>query len=490
MSLDIKYRPRTYNDVLGQEPTIKILRSFVREGRGFQQSYLFCGAHGSGKTTLGRILARALLCENPQQGDPCGSCTSCRGLLENGTSADFVEVDAATNSGKGDVKKITDEIQYATFSGKRRIYLFDEAHQLSKEALDALLKPLEDNLPGSEDKQLVCIFCTTEPERMRATVLSRCAPAFVIRPQTPAVIADRLAYICEQEGIEADHEMLALIAEITECHIRDALKAIEGVSMLGPLDKANVSAYLHLDTNAAYIDLLDALGSDMAAAFAAVDQITQRSSPVTCYEKLADVAMLAFRTTLGESVPAYWSKERLEALGRAKGAALLGYASRFASRPGRPTKAMLQMDIAHLHHMGGSVTSPTAVLEVRGGPAPKAAPRTASAPQRVVEDPADTVSPVQPQVGQDATEAPGSPSPILTAEPAAAGTQMEEKPDASGTIPDQDALWVEAQSGKAASRKMTSGSPRKPKQTALMSHDEFSTMLGKTLVELSGAGPP
>lgn len=474
MSLDIKYRPRTYDDVLGQEATIKVLRKFVSDGRGFQQSYLFCGAHGSGKTTLGRILARALLCENHHEGDPCGTCTSCKSLLESNSSADFIEVDAATNSGKADVTKITDEIQYATFSGKRRIYLFDEAHQLSKDALDALLKPLEDTLPGSSDKQLVCIFCTTEPERMRATVLSRCAPAFVIRPQKPAYIAERMAYICEQEGIEYDKEMLVLIAEITECHIRDALKAIEGVSMLGAINKENVTSYLHLDLNTAYIDLLDAIGTDLHAAFNACKAIMDRASPLTCYEKLADVAMLAYRASLGEPVPAYWSKDRIVALGARKGSVLLGYASRFASRPGRPSGAMLQMDVAHLHHMGGSVSNPTVVLEVRGGF--EGIPGEVTLPV-----PSETSTP-RPSPPQEKPVNMPDPVPKLKTE------KVEEGPGYSGSIPDQDALWVEAQVGKAAAPKGPVSSRRKGPVSALMTPPEFSNMLRKTLAELAVAG--
>lgn len=469
MSLDIKYRPRTYADVLGQEATIKILRRFVSEGRGFQQSYLFCGAHGSGKTTLGRILARALLCENLQDGNPCDACTSCKGLLTEGSSADFIEVDAATHSGKSDVTKITDEIQYATFSGKRRIYLFDEAHQLSKDALDALLKPLEDTLPGSDDKQLVCIFCTTEPERMRATVLSRCAPAFVIRPQKPRHIAERMAYICEQESIEADMEMLTLIAEITECHIRDALKAVEGVSMLGPINKENVTSYLHLDLNAAYIDLLEAIGVDLTAAFDASKAIMDRASPLTCYEKLAEVAMLAFRASLGESVPAYWNKERIVALGASKQSALLGYASRFSSRPGRPTGAMLQMDIAHLHHMGGSVTHPTAVLEVRGvTPAPS--------------PPSPTTAPSSLPPASHTKSVPPTPTSAVSTEKVDKGSSF------AGMIPEQDALWVEAQQSRAVNRKASpNGRHNTAIKSALMTPSEFSDMLGKTLAELTGA---
>jgi len=466
MSLDIAYRPLKYGDVLGQESTIAILKQYVVEGRGFQQSYLFCGGHGSGKTTLGRILARALLCEAPVNGEPCDECASCLSLLSGGTSIDFMEVDAATKSGKADINRIKEEAQYATFSGKRRIYLFDEAHRLSTEALDALLKPMEDPFPGSEDKQLVCIFCTTEPEKMKATVLSRCAPAFVILSVKPIHIAGRLQHICEQEGIEFELDMLKLIAEITECHIRDAMKAVEGVSMLGGLTKANVESYLHLDLNVAYLDLLDAIGTDLPAAFAAVTKIMERASPRTCYERLVEVSMLAFRASLGESVPTYWGKDRLVALGQAKGTALLGYAARFAGRPGRPTSSMLTVDIAHLHHVGGSVSDPTAVIQVQnvGVPATtQLAPQPAS--QKLPE--------------------------VLTT-PAPAQTVREPSP-VPGNVPEQDALWVEALYGPAAIKKSGAASvatPKNNKPTALKP-EQFANLLYRTLIDLgvSSGGP-
>lgn len=414
-------------------------------------------------TTLGRILARALLCEAPVEGEPCDQCYSCKSLLEHGTSADFVEVDAATHSGKADITKITEEIQYATLSGKRRIYLFDESHQLSKDALDALLKPLEDSLPDSEDKRLVCIFCTTEPEKMRATVLSRCAPAFVIQPQTPEVIATRLRHICEQEGVPFEADMLTLVAEITECHIRDALKAIEGVSMLGGITKANVSTYLQLDLNVAYIDLLEALGRDLNAALVAADAILSRASPLSCYEKLAEVSMLAYQASLGLGVPGHWGKERLAALGRAKGMALLGYASRFASRPGRPTAAMLKMDLSHLHHVGGAVRDPQAVIQVAVAGATQA-PATAPIPVP-------------------------TPAPVASASSSFSTPVMVSSPQ-SGTISEQDALWVAAQRGPAALKRQVREAEKSPCRTTLSPH-EFAKLLAGTLAGMGiGDGGP
>ena len=151
MALDTKYRPTRFDEVIGQDTTVSILREFIRSGSGLRQSYLFAGPFGSGKTTLGRILARSLLCDSPVDGESCAACPSCVEILENGSSVDFVEVDAATNSGMDNIRKIVKQLQYSSFSGKRRIYLFDEAHQLSRDALDALLKPMEDALLGTED---------------------------------------------------------------------------------------------------------------------------------------------------------------------------------------------------------------------------------------------------------------------------------------------------------------------------------------------------
>ena len=368
MALDTRYRPRTYADVLGQRETVQILKQYVASGAGFHQSYLFAGPFGSGKTTLARVLARALLCSAPVDGEPCDRCTSCTSILEGGTSPDFFEIDAATNSGKDSVRRIVDEIQYSTFSGKRKLYLLDESHRLSTDALDALLKPLEDNYPGTQDKLLVCIFCTTEPERMRNTILSRCAPAFVVRPVLPSQVGERLATVCEKEGITYERPALDLIGEITECHIRDALKAVEGVSMLGGITVANVSRYLHLDYAESILDVLSNIKGDLPTAIARAEGLLKTMSPITLYERLADMAMLAYRSGLGPvTLPTYLNRDTLESLGRLVGPELLDYAEKFSSRPGRPTASMVLCDISQLHR-GVRVLDKTPVVPP---PAPK-----------------------------------------------------------------------------------------------------------------------
>ena len=398
MSLDTKYRPVRYADVMGQGATTDVLRQFVRTKTGFNQSYLFCGQHGSGKTTLGRILARALLCENPQDGEPCDRCISCESILERGSSECFVEMDAASKSGKEHIAKIVEELEYSTVSGKRRIYLFDEAHRLSKQALDGLLKPMEDTVLGGEEKQLICIFCTTEPEGMRSTVFSRCAPAFTIRVVPPETIADRLAQVCTQEKIEHERLALVTIAEVTECHIRDALKMIEGVSMLGSVNLPNLNRYLRLDTNEALIKMIAFIGTDLGRSMAVADEVCQIISPSAIYERLTALCMMAFKAQLGVGkIPAYWKPQFIAKLGTHHGDFLVLFANCFASRPGRATASMLALDLAHLHQVrtgmvvGVAPAAPTPAtdappMEVSANGTPTAPAGTSTPPVGNLED--------------------------------------------------------------------------------------------------------
>lgn len=351
MGFDTKYRPLKYKDVLGQEGTVEILKRRVELGKARHNSYRFAGPSGCGKTTLARILARAILCESPKEGEACDACDSCRAMLE-GPSVDFVEVDAATKSGKDDVRRIVESLQYVSLSGRRVIYLFDEAHQLSKDAFAALLKSMEDPVPGTHDKKLVCIFCTTAPEKMEHAVAGRCGPTFAIRPPSVEAVVQRLSEICWREKIQYEDEALRLIAEITECGVREAVNALDGVSVLGDVTVERVSSYLSLDANAACVGVLSAIGNE-EEALREVKGVLAKISPASAYETLAKAALLAYQTHIGAvSPPGHWNKDSLEELGREKGADLLAYAHTFSCRLGKPTPSMLVCDILVLSRYG------------------------------------------------------------------------------------------------------------------------------------------
>lgn len=228
--------------------------------------------------------------------------------------------------------------------------LVHNSHRLSASALDALLKPLEENIRGTMDKKMICIFCTTEPERMRNTILSRCAPVFTIQAVTPETIGERLQVVCQGEGYEFEEDALVQIAEVTECHIRDALKAVEGISKVGPVDVKTVRSYFHLDLNDTYLDILLGLRSNRPQSLGNALGLLDTVSPVTCYGKLADLCLLAFKLFLGveKRIPVYWDRSKLRALGEEYGEELLRFSKTFSSRPARPTGHMLVCDLATL----------------------------------------------------------------------------------------------------------------------------------------------
>lgn len=347
MSLDSKYRPVNYDDVLGQDATKTILKKIVAKGHGYHQSYLFAGHCGGGKTTLARILARALLCESPSNGDPCNVCDSCVQMLK-GTNDSFVEFDGASRSSKEDMKALVETLNYSTFSGSRRIYLIDEAHALSSAALDVLLLPMEEPIPGTDDHKLVCLFCTTEPDKLRDAVISRCAPAFVIDTVTTTDVSNRLEWVCKQEGYAYDKDALDLIADVSDGHIRNALKSLQAASALGSVTVDTVVKYLRLDVRSSHQAILSAMVAGRSDdAVRETLFLLERQSPAMAYQELASLAMTVWGASKGLPVKGVWNKATVEELSKkVDGNLLLSLVSRFSSRPNKPSATMLLCDIA------------------------------------------------------------------------------------------------------------------------------------------------
>lgn len=220
-----KYRPIDFTAVVGQEHITTTLKTEIQEGR-VAHAYLFTGTRGTGKTTCARILAKAVNCEHPNNGEPCNECASCRAINE-GTMLDVIEIDAASNTGVDNIRDIRDEAVYTPASGRKKVYIIDEVHMLTIGAFNALLKLLEE-----PPEHVMFILATTEVHKIAPTILSRCQ-RFDFRRITPAVIAQRLQYVCEQEHIPFTREGLFLIGRLGDGSMRDALSILDTCSGSG-----------------------------------------------------------------------------------------------------------------------------------------------------------------------------------------------------------------------------------------------------------------
>tara|TARA_R110002096_G_scaffold117236_4_gene254168 strand:- start:7823 stop:9535 length:1713 start_codon:yes stop_codon:yes gene_type:complete len=247
-----KWRPKDFSDTVGQEHVLQALMNALETGR-LHHAYLFTGTRGVGKTTIARILAKALNCEKGVSAEPCGECSACT-EIDEGRFVDLIEVDAASKTKVDDTRDLLDNVQYAAARGRYKVYLIDEVHMLSRSSFNALLKTLEE--PPEHVKFLLA---TTDPQKLPATVLSRCLQ-FNLKRMTPRLISDRLAHICDAENIAADAAALALLARAADGSMRDALSLLDQAiaycggkieekstaAMLGTIDRDHVMSIMRL----------------------------------------------------------------------------------------------------------------------------------------------------------------------------------------------------------------------------------------------------
>ena len=214
-----KFRPSEFSDVKGQDHIVTTLKNQIRADR-IGHAYLFCGTRGTGKTTIAKIFARAVNCEHPVDGDPCGECASCRAIA-SGSSMNVAEIDAASNNGVDNIREIREEVAYSPAEGKYKVYIIDEVHMLSIGAFNALLKTLEE--PPS---YVIFILATTEAHKIPITILSRCQ-RYDFRRITTETIAARLQELMEEEQVEVEERALTYVAKAGDGSMRDALSLLD-----------------------------------------------------------------------------------------------------------------------------------------------------------------------------------------------------------------------------------------------------------------------
>ena len=272
-----KWRPKTFSEVCGQEHITSILRQEATEGR-FNHAYLFCGSRGTGKTTCAKILSKVVNCENPIDGNPCCECSSCL-AVENATTTDVLEMDAASNNGVDNIRDIRDEVVYSPSLLKYRVYIVDEVHMLSNSAFNALLKTLEE--PPSH---AIFILATTELHKLPATIVSRCQ-RFEFRRIATDILTARIKFIAEQEGIAIDDDAARLIARYSQGGMRDSISLLELCASSGArIDIAVVNETIGSAGRERMMAVADAISQkNYEFLFKEIDEVVTSSKDITVF---------------------------------------------------------------------------------------------------------------------------------------------------------------------------------------------------------------
>lgn len=264
-----KFRPDNFFDVKGQEHIVTTLKNQIMAGR-IGHAYLFCGTRGTGKTTVAKLLAKVVNCENPVDGNPCNECRMCKGIAAQ-TSMNVIEIDAASNNGVDNVREIVEEVRYSPTEGKYKVYIIDEVHMLSAGAFNALLKTIEE--PPS---YVIFILATTEVHKIPVTILSRCQ-RYDFKRITIDVITERLSELMREEGIEAEEKALRYVARVGDGSLRDALSLLDQC----------ISFYL--GKKLTYDNVLEVLGAVDTSVFAGMLGCIRKQDVAACIRMLEEI---------------------------------------------------------------------------------------------------------------------------------------------------------------------------------------------------------
>ena len=306
-----KYRPLTFSDVVGQEQVTKTLQKELTDGKTVH-AYLFTGTRGTGKTSCAKILARAVNCQHPVNGDPCLECEQCKAsLLDENT--DIVEIDAASNNGVDSIRELRELINFAPANSKYRVYIIDEVHMLSSGAFNALLKTLEE-----PPAHVIFILATTEVHKLPATILSRCQ-RFDFRRNDSEKIAERIQYVAEKEGLTVTDDAATLIASVADGGMRDALSILDlCASNNKNIDENTVETVCAMAGNDYLIDLTDCLKQgDTEKALILIEELN--NSSVDMLRLLSELTshfrdLMIVKTVKGAKKPIVCSSKRMAAL--------------------------------------------------------------------------------------------------------------------------------------------------------------------------------